>query len=137
MGILYLEYFNSLPGSSIGRYQFSLRPKTYEAKIFDLLGDFGFSQLVLELTQKKGHILDLVMYRQIDNLLKSTTVSQDLVSDHNCVLVDINVIPPTGTVKSIKTRKIKSMDREAFWRDISAITPESCQPVDALDSNPA
>ena len=134
----FLDYFNILPGSSVIlgdiNFHYDQPSKTYEAKMIDILGDFGYSQSVLEPTHKKGHILDWVMHRPTDDIIKSTSVSNELVSDHHCVIIDINVVPPTPPSKFIEKRKIKSMDREAFGRDLSAISPEHCQTVEALDS---
>ena len=134
----FLEYFNALPGSSIilgdVNFHFDTPNKTYEAKIIDLLNDFGFSQSVNEPTHSKGHILDWVMFRDTDNIVKSTEVSNQLVSDHHCVTVDINITPPPVSSKFIETRKIRGMDKEAFGRDLSALPPECSHSVDALDS---
>ena len=134
----FLDYFNGLNGSSIilgdMNFHFDQPTKTYESKIINLLDDFGYSQSVTEPTHKKGHIIDWIMHRPTENLIRSTNVSNILVSDHNCVVVEINASSPPESSKFIETRKIRSMDREAFGRDLSTISPENCQSVEALDS---
>jgi hypothetical protein len=50
------------------------------AKMLSILEDFGFSQSVTETTQKKGHILDWVIFRPGDDALQSTAAIYDPAS---------------------------------------------------------
>ena len=135
----FLNYFNSLPGSSVIlgdiNFHFDQPKKTYVARTIDILNDFGFVQSVDQTTQKKGHIIDWVLHRPSENLLCSTQVTQELSSDHFCVVSDLKISVPESLSKTILTRKINKIDRSAFQRDLSArISPNQCQSVEAMDA---
>ena len=75
------------------------------------------------------------MHRPSENLVRSTQVTQELSSDHFCVVVELNIVPPSIAKRFIETRKIKAIDRVAFQCDISAeITPARCPTAEALNS---
>ena len=80
---------------------------------------YDFEQSVTESTHKSGHILDWILFWKSDDLVKTTTVSHDLTSDHNAVLSDLNVsklyCPPVTTVH----RNIRGIDRVALGSDIT------------------
>ena len=72
----FLEYFNGLPGSGMVlgdvNFHFNEPTKTYVAKMLSLLENFSFVQSVDQTTHKKGHIIDWIMHRPIDELVQST-----------------------------------------------------------------
>ena len=104
-------------------------------KIIDLLDTFSLVQSVTEATHNKGHTLDWVIHRATDNIVKSTEVTQELVSDHYCIVCDLNVSPPSSSRIVKQSRKISAMDRDVFRQDLTqAISPAHCPTVEALDS---
>ena len=68
-------------------------------KHLDLLRMFSLHQTVKQPTHRQGHIIDWVIERPDDGVLKSTVVSDALESDHKCVITQFDVnIPPIPPV---------------------------------------
>ena len=61
-----------------------------------------------------GHTLDLVITREVDELLSTTPVVDYLLSDHTTVICDLLIKKPSFTVKEISYRKIDGIDIESF-----------------------
>ena len=136
----FLDFFNNLPGSALilgdVNFHFDDKSKTYVSKMIDLLDSFSLSQSVDQTTHKKGHIIDWIIHRPLDNLLRSTQVTQELASDHFCVVAELNIAIPSASSKSIVTRKIKAIDRDAFKHDLSdCISPARCDSIEALNTS--
>jgi hypothetical protein len=100
--------------------------------MLSVLGDFGFCQSVKETTQKKGHILDWVMCREDDDVLKSTTVTHKLKSDHFTIMLQFGVSVPTMTPTYKEVRNLRAIDRLSFKEDVKQSVPS---PVSADDLN--
>ena len=134
-----MEFINTLKGQTLilgdmnFHYDNLTHPHTIQA--IDLLDTFCFTQLVKETTHQKGHILDWVMVRPEEDLVKSVLVSQELSSDHFSIVCDLNIEQPPITKKFRETRNISSVDKAALRRDFQAdISPVSCPTAEALDS---
>ena len=56
------------------------------SKILDLLKIFNLAQSVNLPTHTRGHILDWIIYRPDDKILVSSSVSNELTSDHFALL---------------------------------------------------
>ena len=88
-------------------------------QLTSLLESFGLVQHVKDATHIKGHLLDLVVSRETDDLVQSCEVG-DFISDHNSILVSLNSSKPHPKKKYTTFRKIKSVVPESFSSDISS-----------------
>ena len=136
----FLDYFNGLSGTGLVlgdvNFHFDKPNTTYVSKMISLLDSFSFTQSVDQTTHKKGHIIDWIMHRPSDELVRSTKVTQELASDHYCVVADLNIVPPQDSVKFTFSRKINGIDCIAFKQDLSdSLTPDCSISVDALHTS--
>ena len=88
----------------------------------------------------QGHILNLIITRSSDNIIKGTPSLDSFLSDHCSVLCCLNVTKALATVKHISFRKLKSLDLVAFKNDIASsdlcnITSNDCNEVAELYNN--
>ena len=69
-----LEYANSLKGSLLimgdFNFHFDTTTQLYTAKVLDIISSFGLCQSVSKPTHTRGHIVEWVVYREEDDLLK-------------------------------------------------------------------
>ena len=87
-----------------------------------------------------GHILDLIITRSSDNIIKGTPSPDSFLSDHCSVWCCLNVMKVLATVKHISFRKLKSLDLVAFKNDIASsdlcnIASNDCNEVAELYNN--
>ena len=67
--------------------------------------------------------------------MKSTSVTQELSSDHFCVVCDLSVSAPPSPPEFKEVHSLRAMDRDAFRHDLSVeVSPALCPTVDQLDS---
>ena len=70
-------------------------------------------------THTHGHILDWIIYRPDDNILVSSSVSNELTSDHFALLCSLDLrIPDPPSIKS-SFRNIKCIDRHQLASEIN------------------
>ena len=88
-----LDHCKSLPGDLcvLGdpNAHFYLLHNHITTKPLDLLRMFNLRQSVQQPTHRQGHIIDWVIERPDDGVLKSTVVSDALESDHKLSLIHI------------------------------------------------
>ena len=79
---------------------------------------FDLMQTVDKPTHRYGHILDWILHRHDDDILRTTHVSHQLTSDHFTIICDLDLFvpspPPTFTCK----RKLSSIDNCILMQDI-------------------
>lgn len=92
---------------------------TEKQELEQLLGQFCLYQSVDRPTHLANHIIDFVISRQDDKLVKQTRVS-DMITDHALVKTYLAVKKPTTVHKSRKIRKIQSIDIDKFKQDMAA-----------------
>ena len=103
--------------------------------LLDSLVMFNFSQAVNEPTRERGHTLDWVMFRPEDNVLRSTSVTQSISSDHFCVVCELRVAVPPDPAVYRESRNIRAIDRAAFRDDLCMLVfPELCPLIDDFNS---
>jgi len=66
-------------------------------------------------THRHGHILDLVISRDDDNLIKGVS---SMLSDHFLVNFNVSLQKQSVSAKVISYRRYKSIDKEAFLADL-------------------
>ncbi|XP_070212567.1 uncharacterized protein [Littorina saxatilis] len=123
----FLEYANNLPGSLLivgdFNYHFDTPSHFYTSKVLDVLNMFDLCQSVSEPTHVRGHIVDWVVFREEDGLVKSTSVEPSLSSDHYCVTCTLDFAKPPSPRVYREVRRLASMDVEAFKADFLADLP--------------
>ena len=96
-------------------------------------------QHVQERTHRHGHILDLVISRDDDNLIKSASVSS-MLSDHFLININVSLQKQSVSAKVISYRKYRSIDKDMFLADLRVsshvLNPPDDQyhPVDLYNS---
>ena len=89
-----------------------------ETKAFQsLLDSYNLVQHIEESTHKKGHVLDWVISRPVDNLVKSCQVDS-MISDHHAVHIDLACSRPHPERKTVTFRNTKDIDVNKFKCDI-------------------
>ena len=83
------------------------------AKFVDLLESMCLTQHA----HIQGHILDLRITRNSDNIIKGRPISDRYISDHCSVLCNHSAPGPSPTVKHVSFRKLKTLDLTAFKGD--------------------
>ena len=80
----------------------------------------GFQQHVISPTHKDGHILDLVMSRVDNDIVKSCNVLHErLSSDHHMIQCVINHGKPKLTKKTVKVCNFRGIDYDQFKTDVT------------------
>ena len=134
-----LDICNSTNSSSVivGDFNFHFDDlnRTTTNKMIDMLNSFNLTQSVNKPTHSRGHILDWVVHRRDDGIVLSTTVTQELSSDHFCVVSEVSVQSPVAPVMYKEVREIRAIDRQALRQDFGALTPVVCPTADALNSS--
>ena len=90
---------------------------THTKKLNEILEMFGLTQHIHEPTQERGNTLDLLITCK-DTILKDFTVGERL-SDHNNIIFKLNLEKPLPKEKTIHFRKIKSINKDVFKKDIT------------------
>ena len=84
----------------------------------NILESFNLCQHVNERTHRAGHMLDLVITRNDENILQSVTVQDSCISDHYTVKWELQFKKPRFECKTVTFRKLKSVDINSFNEDI-------------------
>ena len=63
-------------------------------KLHNIMYIFNLTQSVTEPTHNLGHLLDLVLSKQSDNILLSTKLHHGLTFDHTAILCKLDVFVP-------------------------------------------
>jgi len=87
-------------------------------KFMDLLVSMGLVQHVNNPTHQRGHILDLIITREVDSLVHKPPISDCFLSDHCTGLCNLSLLKPSLTVREISYQKLKAIRLEAFKDDL-------------------
>lgn len=88
----------------------------------------GLKQHVKQATHKKGHILDVLITRETQNILTGMPLVLDpclvndkgvLSGDHYAILFHINATKPMNVVKNVCFRRLRSINVSDFKKDIT------------------
>lgn len=119
---IFIEFVNTLNRKAIIVGDLNLHldipSKPEVAHFLTTLDTAGFSQHVTEPTHVHEHILDPVMSRIEENLVVCCVVDSRL-SDHHVVLFDIKQQKPRLQKKTVVSRRLNSVNQEAFQKDLS------------------
>ena len=79
---------------------------------------FDLMQTVDKPTHRCGHILDWILHIRDDNILRTTHVSHQFISDHFIIICDMDLFVPSPPPTSICKRKLTSIDNCILMQDI-------------------
>jgi exonuclease III len=82
-----------------------------------ILDMFDLVQHVSSATHKEGNILDLVITRK-NSLINKISVG-DLLSDHSCIMFNLQLTETSRAKKSVSSRNLRDIDLKKFKTDIS------------------
>lgn len=83
----------------------------------ELCSELGLQQHVHFPTHEDGNTLDLIISRNVDNLIASVAQGS-MLSDHYTVKFSLNVAKPHPPRCQVSFRKIRNLDHRAFGRDL-------------------
>ena len=92
---------------------------SYVRRFKELCSTFGLIQHVNEMTHIKGHVLDLILSREVDDLCIANVRVGDAVSDHFLVRCNLSIKRPQKTKRTITYRNLKTLDIADFSSDVS------------------
>ena len=93
--------------------------KMNKPKDADFLESFGLENWVKCTTNHTENTIDLITTQE-NSIHVSNIVKNTLFSDHHLLLFNITSAKSVPTYKTITYRKIKKIDKDAFWCDIEA-----------------
>ena len=96
-------------------------------KFNKVLESFSLIQHVNEPTHKKGHTLDLIITRAVDELVICTEIRDPMLSDHSAVHCKLRLKKPPPERKEISCRKLHSVNIDSFNDDLKAVQPSDNQ----------
>ena len=73
---------------------------------------------VSQATHEKGHILDWLVHRSDDSIVRSTSVTSAIASDHFCVISYLNGTVPRPPPSFVMACNIRVIDRSALKDDL-------------------
>ena len=88
--------------------------------LFDLLLSVGLRQHINQFTRICRHILDLIITRLSDSIIKNEPHVDHFTSDHACVNCDFHSPKPMAPICRITYTKLKSLQSDAFKSDLLA-----------------
>ena len=100
-------------------YHFNKSTSSIMLKIMSILEEHELVQLIDKPTQTSGNILDWVIVRKQDQLVKSACVIEKAISDHSLLLCDLNLSKTTKVKKQVTSRNLKSIDLCTLKKDLA------------------
>lgn len=91
-------------------------------RLLDLLDSVGLRQHINQSTHIHGHTLDLIITRSSENILKGPPCVDRYLSDHGSIICQLCPFKPAVTIKSIHSRKLKSINMDSLKNDVAAST---------------
>ena len=117
-----LERYACVPGDLIltGDFNFHFEDadNAGTARLREILQTYNMIQHVQEPTHECGHMLDLCISRS-ETSVQGASV-EDLISDHHIIQCSLSVGRPAFPREDRVYRKVKSIDKAAFARDLAA-----------------
>ena len=134
----FLDHINSLRGKVIILGDLNVhynQPFNWlTKKVSDQFTAYDFEQGVKEATfSKSENIIDWVLYRESDAIVKKCLVNNMLTSDHVAVVCTLNAIKPPQEPTYRVFRNIKDIDRETFKKDVKDMVQQWDKEVTAED----
>ena len=80
----------------------------------------GFLQHVTEPTHVSGHMLDLIITRESDNIVSSVRIYHGFPPDHFATLCSQSMTKPKSVKQKLTFRKLRQINVNQFQRDIKS-----------------
>ena len=87
-------------------------------RFHDLVEWMNLQQHVNDPTHDRGHILDLVITRDGEEVISDLSVCPFYLSDHSVITFKLDMGKPLPIKKKIRIRKVKDIDVEEFIKDL-------------------
>ena len=91
-------------------------------KFLDHMDSLSLDQHIVHSNHVDGHILDLIITRLSDNIIRDPPYVDRHISDHASVLCNLLEPKPALTMKKINYRKIKLVNLESLQKDLAGST---------------
>lgn len=118
-----LETLSVAPGSLLLNGDFNYHMDSLAspevARFADVIDSANLVQHVKSPTHQKGHILDLVISRQSEDIVSSVSISRDLPSDHYAVVYNLNLTRPGPMKHESASRNYRNIDMDKLKQDIT------------------
>ena len=124
-----LDFSNSITGKTIILGDFNLhfdQPNSpdvskirYKFDTKNSIQKFDLMQTVDKPTHRCGHILDWILHRRNDEILRTTHVSHQLTSDHFTIMCNLDLFVPSKLPTFTCKRKLSSID--AKYKTMSSL----------------
>ena len=101
-------YLLKFPSHLVGDFNIHFDDVTKSEPLRNLLDAFNLLEHVNSPTYKTGHTLDLVISSDSDILVSSVVVYPDLISDHHCIALTLNILKPSTETAAAFCDDIKS-----------------------------
>ena len=132
---MFLEHCNLLRGKLIIFGDFNIHfdspSNSITLETLEILSTFNVVQAVKESTHIHEHILDWVLYREDEPILRSCTVGHNVISDHFPLLCYLNITKPRQQPAFRVSRNIRAICRPDFKADIAASVASLSEPTAA------
>ena len=83
-----------------------------------LFFQFNLTQSVSQATHEKGHVLDWLVHRSDDSIVRSTSVTSAIASDHLFVISHLVVSVPCPPPSFVMAHNVHAIDRTALKDDL-------------------
>ena len=136
----FLEHTNTLRGKTLIlgdiNVHFNHPTDWLPKRVIDTVSTYSFTQGVKEATfYRSGNIVDWVLYREEEQLVKECTVNHMLSSDHASVVCTLNDYQPKKDPIHYTYRNIKDVNIDDFKRDVKEMTSKLGADLSAEELN--
>ena len=107
----------------VGDFNLHYDNKTHWAvkRLNDIFNDNDLTQLINQATQRSGHILDwLIVFNGNDLLTLIDIIECQGISDHKAIAFSLSLSKPKLPLKTIISRKMKSINLDNFRSDLKS-----------------
>ena len=88
----------------------------------DILFCSGLTQHCVAATHDKGHCLDLVITKSVEDMSPKIEINSVSLSDHYPLLISLDIEKPPKEKKHVSFRKLKDNNKKFFSSEISLST---------------
>ena len=99
-------------------YHMDIKTNRNTMKLHDLMKNAGIEQHVNEPTHEAGHILDIVLGRDTEDMITEVSVSEIQISDHHLITFELDVSRPPPQLQHVSYRSYRKIDKDRFRKDL-------------------
>ena len=124
-----LDLANSICGNFLilGDFNshFDCPTSSHVSTILDYMHMFNLVQSVSTPTHRCGHTLDWILYRPEDDIMRTTSVSHELTSDHLSNISELDLSVQKAAPVTILKRNLSQIDKSQLNHDICMSQPQN------------